>query len=197
MEIRLKDYLQAHRILTDGAMGTYYERLVGPGSPVCEYANRSDPERIRAIHTAYLEAGADLLRTNTFAACREILNVTKQEQKELIKMACETAKEAVLAYQESLRAAGEKERPVFIAGDIGPIPENAAVREEEVLAEYRQIADCLLDCGLNIIWFETFFGMDGIRETARAEEAAGGDLPCGSAERGVSGTASEPDELRE
>ena len=166
MEIRLKDYLQAHRVLTDGAMGTYYERLAGPGSPVCEYANRSDPERIRAIHTAYLEAGADLLRTNTFAACREILNVTKQEQKELIKMACETAKEAVLAYQESLRAAGGKERPVFIAGDIGPIPENAAVREEEVLAEYRQIADCLLDCGLNIIWFVTFSGMDGIRETA-------------------------------
>ncbi len=166
MEILLQDYLRTHRVLTDGAMGTYYERLAGPEGPVCELANRSDPERIRAIHTAYLEAGADLLRTNTFAVCRQILGVTVQEQRELIAKACAAAKDAVLSYQEGRRDQGLQERPIFIAGDIGPIPENAAVEEEEVLDEYRRIADGLLDEGLRVIWFETFSGMDGIRETA-------------------------------
>ena len=54
-------------LLFDGGMGTYYK---GAPGRECEQANRLDPEGIRAVHRAYLAAGADAIKTNTFGLPR-------------------------------------------------------------------------------------------------------------------------------
>ncbi|MBO5199631.1 MAG: bifunctional homocysteine S-methyltransferase/methylenetetrahydrofolate reductase [Lachnospiraceae bacterium] len=176
MAVQIKEYVKTHRIITDGAMGTYYAKLARAGNSVCEYANIRNPEQIRRIHLDYLRAGADLLRTNTFAACREILGVSKEEQRELIKKACEIAEEAVKEYytegtepEEAAEQSGLRplsRRPIFIAGDIGPIPEHVGTEEAELVTEYREMADCMLDAGLTVIWFETFAEFGMIKRTA-------------------------------
>lgn len=65
--MQIKEYLRSGRLLTDGAMGTYYEEKYGRENELAERANDTSPEEIREIHLDYLRSGAKLLRTNTFA----------------------------------------------------------------------------------------------------------------------------------
>ena len=62
----IRDELNRGVLLFDGSMGTYYASLYPDGERV-ESANRQHPGRVRAIHTAYLEAGARALKTNTLS----------------------------------------------------------------------------------------------------------------------------------
>ena len=95
--MRLKEYIQTKRIIADGAFGTYYMSLYGDGSKpekglavsnLPELANITAPERIVGIHTEYIEAGAQLIRTNTFASnTKSLLSDTeavKDEEKETV-----------------------------------------------------------------------------------------------------------------
>ena len=59
---------QSGPFVADGAMGTYYSQLTGLPASRCEIANIQQPECIAGIHRNYLEAGARLVRTNTFSA---------------------------------------------------------------------------------------------------------------------------------
>jgi hypothetical protein len=59
-------------------MGTYYA-VQHNGYPMSEFENIEHPEIIRGIHLAYVEAGAKLLRTNTFAANCKTLNTQADE----------------------------------------------------------------------------------------------------------------------
>ena len=71
--MQLKEYIKEHRIISDGSMGTYYSNLVNQTGAVSEFANLSSPEIIEQIHLEYLQAGARILRTNTFAANTVVL----------------------------------------------------------------------------------------------------------------------------
>ncbi len=150
--MRLKDYLKENRLIPDGSMGTYYSGIVNQSGAVSEYANLTDPDIIERIHREYLEAGAGLLRTNTFAASRAVLQIDEEEQIRLIASASRIAKKAV----SRINIPGTGARPVWIMGDIGPIPEEADTKEEDILAEYKLMCDIFLEEGLDGIHFETF-----------------------------------------
>ena len=64
----IREYLKEHILITDGAMGTYYDRKKSENGRIAEEANLLEPELITRIHEEYLEQGARLIRTNTFAA---------------------------------------------------------------------------------------------------------------------------------
>ena len=64
----IREYLKEHILITDGAMGTYYDRKKTENGRIAEEANLLEPELITRIHEEYLEQGARLIRTNTFAA---------------------------------------------------------------------------------------------------------------------------------
>ena len=67
---RIKQWIEQGPLLVDGGMGTYFsskEHLPGSG---CEMASIEKPVLISAIHREYLEAGARVIKTNTFAANR-------------------------------------------------------------------------------------------------------------------------------
>lgn len=63
----VRTLLKKRPLLFDGGMGTYYKAK--PGQE-CEQANLLDPEGVLAVHGAYLEAGADAIKTNTFGLPR-------------------------------------------------------------------------------------------------------------------------------
>ena len=63
----VREILKERPLLFDGGMGTYYKAK--PGQE-CEQANLLDPEGVLAVHGAYLEAGADAIKTNTFGLPR-------------------------------------------------------------------------------------------------------------------------------
>ncbi|WP_313129382.1 bifunctional homocysteine S-methyltransferase/methylenetetrahydrofolate reductase [Anaerocolumna sp.] len=151
--MKIKEYLLKHKLIMDGAMGTYYSRLVNNDNEISEYANLYTSDTIINIHKNYIEAGAKLIRTNSFAANREALSITSAEQEKLIKASYEIAKKAVM----------ESGKEVYIACDIGPISESAKT-EEEILEEYEFICDIFIKEKPEVILFETFSSFKYIRE---------------------------------
>lgn len=155
-------------LITDGAMGTYYSEKYGTESGAPEDANLAAPQKIEEIHREYIEAGADILRTNSFASNVRTLcagragSMTREEQLdtvyENVAAACRIARSAV--EQETARAKeeGRESRQIYIAGDIGPVPEKRGGEEQDadLLEEYKTMAQAHLDAGLKLIWFETF-----------------------------------------
>ena len=66
--MHIREQLKQGRILTDGAMGTYFETKYPGEEQMAEACNISAPDKIKQIHLEYLQSGAQLIRTNTFAA---------------------------------------------------------------------------------------------------------------------------------
>jgi homocysteine S-methyltransferase len=144
--MKIKDYLKKHKLIIDGAMGTYFSRLESNDNAVSEYANLTNPDTIVMIHKNYIKAGAKLIRTNTFAANRQVLQINKEDQINIITSAYHLARQAIKEQNES----------VYIACDIGPIPENGSRSEDEIMDEYKLICDTFLEQNPEIIMFETF-----------------------------------------
>ncbi len=142
MEIR--EYLNTSRLVTDGAMGTYFEDKYGQTGQMAERCNLTAPDQIKQIHLAYIHHGAKLLRTNTFAA-NTMFFEDMDTVKELIRAGYQIAGEAVR----------ESGREVFIAADIGPIYDPGFLGKEQVLEEYTTICDTFLSCGARIFVLET------------------------------------------
>lgn len=146
----IREYLKTNKLLTDGAMGTYYSSLSND-TLVSEIATHTKRELIKRIHREYLEAGAMLLRTNTFAVNTKALSITKEEQIHFIQDSVKLAKETI---QDFIK--GKDTAIPFLAGSIGPILELIEEKEEDILKEYYLIADTLLESGVDAILFETF-----------------------------------------
>lgn len=143
--MNIKDYLQKYKLVTDGSFGTYYaDKYATNEMPELANTDLEKNERVLAIHKEYIHAGAKLIRTNTFASNTVLLNAEFDRVEENIKAAVKLAKQA---------------NPLFIAGDIGPIPIDtaAAGRDTEALEEqYYKIAETFIKEGINILTFETF-----------------------------------------
>ena len=150
--MNIRSYLEQHKLITDGAFGTYYsDKFQTDETP--EYANTLHPERVREIHTSYMEAGAHLIRTNTFSSNTVAFQQEWGAVKENILAAIQIAREAVAGHEDT----------VCIAGDIGPIAYEQGLPLAEVQEEYYQIANLFLQEGLSVLTFETFPDMEIIK----------------------------------
>ncbi len=153
----IKKYLENNILVTDGAMGTYFSQL-DTNNILPEMTNIKNRGIIKKIHQEYIQAGAQLIRTNTFSANTYSLKSSRDELKEIINKGYDIAKEA---------AEGEE---VFIAADIGPIPEmvdNKEINRENIIEEYKFIVDTFIDKGAQIFIFETFSSTDYLEPIAR------------------------------
>ena len=149
--------IKSHLILMDGAMGTYYAQKYPTEETISEFANINRPEQIEQIHTEYIAAGAQLLRTNSFASHAEGLTGLPLHRADNRQSTLQTIYDNVLqSYKIAQKAALAAESKVWIAGDIGPIPTNGAISDDEILMQYETMLDALLDAGAEIILFETF-----------------------------------------
>lgn len=146
-------------LVFDGAMGTEIYRHHVFTNRCFDELCLSEPALIRRIHADYRDAGADVLTTNTFGANRAGLAQYGLADKlgEIHRAG------AALARQ----VAAEADRPMYVAGSIGPLP--AAVRldrpAEQMLAE--QI-EALCDGGVDVILFETLPSRAALEQCAAA-----------------------------
>ena len=131
-----------------------------------ELLSLSKPDAIRKIHEEYLEAGADIVETNTFSATTIAQAEHKCEHlvRELNIRSAQLAKEACAKY-----AALDPTRPRFVAGAIGPMNKTAslspdvndpgfrAVTFDQLVAAYSEQVDALLEGGVDVLLVETIF----------------------------------------
>lgn len=143
--MNIREYLKKSKLIADGSFGTYYSQKYKTVD-IPEYANITASQRISEIHTEYINSGAKLIRTNTFASNTYSLDCSIEEVKGNIKAAYKIAKEAV----------EQSGKEIFIAGNIGPVPAVFQPDFEAVEEEYYQIAKTFIDEGADILCFETF-----------------------------------------
>lgn len=179
MDIRKE--LQKRILVIDGAMGTMIQRhkpteATYRGERFKEWhidlKNNSDilnltqPGIVEGIHREYLEAGADIIETNTFAAT-SIPQADFELQEYVYEMNVEGARLARKAADDYTKK--DPTKPRFVAGAIGPLnktlslspdvnnPGYRAVTFDEVVAAYYEQVKGLVDGGVDLLLIETIF----------------------------------------
>lgn len=161
-------------LLADGATGTnLYNMGLAPGSPPDLWCD-THPDRVRDLHRQMIEAGADLILTNSFGANASRLRLVRADARvaELNLAAASLARQAVAA----------SGRPVIVAGSIGPTGEIMApmgrLTEAEATRLFTEQALALKQGGADLLWIETVSAAEEMRAAARAAQAA--NMPwCG------------------
>ena len=156
--MNIREYLENHKLLTDGAMGTYFDSIEKENYICSEEANITNPALVREIHRSYVKNGAQLLRSNTFLANEGTFLSLTQAKAEAFENI--TLKQLIIAgYQlakETAQEVYQEEYPIFAAADIGPILEERDSEEADILQQYYEICDSFLEAGADIFVLETF-----------------------------------------
>jgi methionine synthase I (cobalamin-dependent)/5,10-methylenetetrahydrofolate reductase len=151
--LKIQDFnerLKNSILIADGAMGSYLHDLVGPHRCLDEL-NATEPEAVFRAHMAYIEAGAQIIETNTFGANRfklEPLGLGDDVQK-LNSRGVKIAREA----RESAS------REILIAGSMGPLGIGVQARHpepKEILDIFHEQALALEERGVDLFILETF-----------------------------------------
>src|SRR5271154_5046316 len=156
------DRLRDSILVADGARGSLLYEFVGPQRCVDEL-NTLDAEAVFHVHQRYLEAGAQVIETNTFGANRHKLG-----QFGMADRAVELNHRGVKIAREAREAAKHE---VLIAGSIGPLGIVQHVRElpeDQILAIFKEQAGALEERGVDFFILETF---SDIEELLRAIDA--------------------------
>jgi len=85
--MHIRDYLKSNKILADGSFGTFFAAKYNT-DVLPESVNTKDPEQVAEIHREYINAGANLIRTNTFSSNRASLHCDEKELIRNIRSAC-------------------------------------------------------------------------------------------------------------
>jgi 5-methyltetrahydrofolate--homocysteine methyltransferase len=177
----IKEILKERILVLDGAMGTMIQRYTldendfrgerfknhtNPLKGNNDILSITRPDIIKNIHLEYLNAGADILETNTFSA-----NVISQADYQLEDAVYDINFESARIAKEACDEVTKKNplRPRFVAGSIGPTNRTAsispdvnrpgyrAVTFEDLKNAYIQQTEALIDGGVDILLVETIF----------------------------------------
>ena len=166
----LQDLLALNRpLLADGATGTnlFAMGLTSGDSP--ELWNATHPERTMALHRAFVEAGADIILTNTFGA-----NARRLKLHDLQDRVHELNERAARNAHAVAEAAG---RPVVVAGSVGPtgdlLAPLGALTEVEAVEIFVAQIEGLKAGGAHVVWIETMSALEEIRAAATAAARVG------------------------
>lgn len=158
-------------LLADGATGTnYFQMGLTAGDPP-EMWNVDQPERVASLHRQFVEAGADIILTNTFGCNKHRLKLHNFQDRthELNKAAAEIARGVA-------DAAG---RAVIVAGSVGPTGELfeplGKLTFEDAVACFKEQIEGLKAGGADVAWIETMSAPDEMR--AAMQGAIEADLP--------------------
>jgi 5-methyltetrahydrofolate--homocysteine methyltransferase len=160
-------------ILADGATGTNYFTLgLETGHPP-EFWNIERPQDVRNLHRRFLEAGSDLILTNSFGGTRYRLKLHAAEARvnELNTAAARLARQAVSELQDK---AG---RDALVAGSMGPTGELFAplgeLDHESAVAAFTEQAEALAEGGVDLLWIETISSLEEVDAAMNAAKAVG------------------------
>ena len=151
-------------LLADGATGTNLFEVGLTAGENPEEWNAIHPERIRALHQSFVDAGADIILTNTFGANRRRLALHGLEDK-----ARKLARLAAAIAREVADGAG---RPVVVAGSVGPTGDLLAplgpLTEDVAVEVFAEQIEGLKEGGADVAWIETMSAPEEMRAAARA-----------------------------
>jgi len=185
----IRQELEKRILIIDGAMGTMIQRYKLTEADYrgerfkdlhCDVKGNNDllnitqPQIITAIHKEYLEAGADIIETNTFSSTTIAMADYEMQSLayELNVAAAKCARKAIDEFKESSKDAlkeGDLEAQRYIAGAIGPLnktlslspdvnnPGFRAVTFDEVVTAYYEQVKGLVDGGVDVLLIETIF----------------------------------------
>jgi 5-methyltetrahydrofolate--homocysteine methyltransferase len=156
-------------LLADGATGTnlFAMGLTSGDSP--ELWNATQPDKIKSLHRVFVDAGADIILTNSFGANRRrlALHALEGRVRELNRLAAEHARAAA-------HGAG---RRLVVAGSVGPTGDLLAplgpLSEEEATEAFAEQIEGLREGGADVVWIETMSAAEEIRAAATAAGKAG------------------------
>ncbi len=170
MSTRLQDLLAAKPVLfADGGMGTgLFARGLETGEGP-ELWNVSHPDSVRAVHQGFVDAGSDIILTNTFGgnARRLMLHDAQDRVRELNVAAARIARSVA-------DGAG---RPVVVGGSIGPTGDLFAplgpLTIDEGAAIFAEQARALAEGGVDVLWIETMSAADEVTAAIRGAAVTG------------------------
>lgn len=165
MRISLYDLLQqTPLLLADGATGTNFMHMgLEPGFPP-DIWNLTEPTKPETLHRQFVDAGSDIILTNTFGANapRLKLHDAQDDTYAINKAGAEIAG----------RVAAAADRPVVVAGSVGPTGELFAPMGEmtmdSAVAAFSTQIEGLRDGGADVIWIETMSAAEEIQAAAQA-----------------------------
>lgn len=140
-------------VVADGAMGTNLFALGLANGDCGEIWNVEEADKVRSIHQSMVDAGSDIILTNTFGCNRYRLELHKS---------AERARELNIAGVKLAREVADSvDRPVIVAGSVGPTGDvleplgtRTQVEAEDAFTEQMQ---AMADAGADVIWIETIF----------------------------------------
>jgi 5-methyltetrahydrofolate--homocysteine methyltransferase len=182
----LKQLLSTRVLVLDGAMGTSIQDMhLGPqdfGGPELEGCNenlvRTRPELIRNLHLSFLNAGADIIETDSFGSTSIVLAEygLQDRARELNRAAAAIARDAA----DSVATA---ERPRFVAGSMGPttktISVTGGVTFDQLTDAYQEQAEGLIEGGADLLLLETVQDTLNVKAGLIGVERAMARLQCG------------------
>ena len=156
-------------VLADGALGTnlFAKGLETGDAP--ELWNCDQPDKISELLHEFIEAGADILLTNSFGANRFRLALHQADSRvaELNAAAVRLAKEA----------AATSDRTILVAGDIGPTGELfaplGALTKDDAVAAFTEQATALAEAGADLLWIETMSPLEEVEAAIIAAKSTG------------------------
>src|SRR5512136_2043833 len=165
--------LQRGPLLCDGAVGTQLHAHGVAFEHSLDGLNLTQPEVVLSVHRGYVEAGADLLETNTFGGNRFRLLEHDLEDKvaEINRSGVRLAR----------KAADESRRQIYVAGSIGPLGVRLAplgrISPTEAYAAFREQIAALNEAGVDALIFETFSDLNESVQAIKAAREVNGNLP--------------------
>jgi 5-methyltetrahydrofolate--homocysteine methyltransferase len=169
----LKDAMRERILLLDGAMGT--QLLARGGKAPLELLNVEQADVVGGVHRAYLEAGADVITTNTL--CCDSLSLAEYGLSE-------RSYDIALAGARVARAAADDlslTKPRYVVGSLGPTTRNLTlstdVGADAVAEAYRTVIRGLIDGGVDAILVESAMDIKNIRLAVEQVRAVSADIP--------------------
>ncbi len=163
-------FLKKHLVF-DGGMGTMLQAAGLPAGASPDVWNITNPDAVRAVHTAYLAAGADVITSNTFGS-------TSPRLKRISYKPAELAAAGVRLVREAIAASG---KTAYAALDIGPLGEFLEplgdLTEEEALDYFREEIEAGVAAGADCILIETMSALDEALVCIKAAKTYGAGLP--------------------
>lgn len=167
-------------IIADGAMGTMLQQAGMQAGDLPVLWNIDHPDRVCAIHRLYLDAGAQVLLTNTFNGNRFRLARHSLESRviELSQAGAEILGREIRAY---IREHGDAGAAVLIAGDIGPSGEILAplgkLSFDDAVAGFTEQSHALILGGADVIWIETMADLKEVQAAIEGTRRASAEIP--------------------
>ena len=160
-------------VITDGAMGTVlFAAGLEQGDPP-ELWNLKYPDRVADVHQAYLQAGSQIVLTNTFGGTR--LRLALHNAQSQVAQANHAAAEIL---RKVVKQSG---KDVIVAGDIGPTGEVLVPYGELAFQDakdaFKEQASALISGGVDLIWIETMSDLEEVRAAVEGTREVSTNIP--------------------